>query len=82
MNRVLVTGGAGFIGSWVVRRLLAGRHDVLTLDKLTYAGHVESLGDALDSPNHRLEVVDIRDSEAVRQVFSGARPDAVIHLAA
>lgn len=53
-----------------------GRHDVLTLDKLTYAGHVESLGKALDAPNHSLELADIRDSEAVRQVFSEARPDA------
>ena len=82
MNRVLVTGGAGFIGSCVVRRLVAGGHDVLTFDKLTYAGHVESLGKALDAPNHRLEMADIRDSEAVRQVISEARPDAVIHLAA
>ena len=77
-----MTGGAGFIGSWVVRRLVAADHDVVTLDVLTYAGHVESLGRALDAPNHSLEVADIRDSEAVRRVFFEARPDAVIHLAA
>ena len=82
MNRVLVTGGAGFIGSCVVRRLVAASHDVVTLDMLTYAGNVESLGEALDARNHSLELADIRDSEAVRQVISKARPDAVIHLAA
>ena len=82
VNRVLVTGGAGFIGSCVVRRLVTAGHDVMTLDVLTYAGHVESLGKALDAPNHSLELADIRDSEAVRQAFPEARPDAVIHLAA
>ena len=82
VNHILVTGGAGFIGSCVVRRLVAAGKDVVTLDMLTYAGHVESLGEALDAPNHSLEVADIRDSEAVRQVLLEARPDAVIHLAA
>ena len=82
MNHVLVTGGAGFIGSCVVRRLVAAGKNVVTLDMLTYAGHVESLGKALSAPNHSLKQVDIRDSEAVRQVFSEARPDTVIHLAA
>lgn len=82
MNRVLVTGGAGFIGSCVVRRLLDAGREVVTLDALTYAGHVASLGTALDAPNHRLEQVDIRDGEAVRGAFSDARPDAVVHLAA
>ena len=72
MNRVLVTGGAGFIGSWVVRRLVATDHDVVTLDILTYAGHIEALGEALDAPNHSLVVADIRDSEAVKLIrFSG-----------
>ena len=82
VNHILVTGGAGFIGSCVVRRLVAAGKDVVTLDMLTYAGHVESLGEALDAPNHSLEVADIRDGEAVRQIFLEARPDAVIHLAA
>ena len=80
--KFLVTGGAGFIGSCVVRRLVKARKDVVTLDILTYAGHVESLGIALDAPNHSLQQADIRNSEAVRRVFSEARPDAVIHLAA
>ena len=82
MERIVVTGGAGFIGSCVVRRLVAAGKFVVTLDALTYAGHVESLGRALDADNHRFEVADIRDGEAVRRVFSEARPDAVIHLAA
>ena len=82
MKHILVTGGAGFIGSCVVRRLLEAGKDVVTLDMLTYAGHVESLGKALDAPNHSLELSDIRDGETVRRVFSDARPDAVIHLAA
>ena len=82
MNHVLVTGGAGFIGSCVVRGLVSAGHDVTTLDALTYAGHVESLGEALDAPNHSLKVADIRDGEAVRRIMSASRPDAVIHLAA
>ena len=82
MNRILVTGGAGFIGSCVVRRLVGAGKEVVTLDVLTYAGHLPSLGIALDAPNHRLRQVDIRDGEAVRRLFSEARPDAVVHLAA
>ena len=82
MNHLLVTGGAGFVGSCVVRGLVAAGKDVVTLDMLTYAGHVESLGEALGAANHSLKHADIRDSEAVRRVFSDARPDAVIHLAA
>ena len=82
MNHILVTGGAGFIGSCVVRRLVAAGKDVVTLDRLTYAGHIGSLDKALGAPNHNLRQADIRDGEAVRQVFSEAQPDAVIHLAA
>ena len=82
MERILVTGGAGFIGSCVVRRLVAAGKHVVTLDVLTYAGRVESLGKAMDAPNHTFERADIRDGDAVRRIFSGVRPDAVIHLAA
>ena len=70
MNHILVTGGAGFIGSCVVRGLVSAGHNVTNLDALTYAGHVESLGEALDAPNHSLEVADIRDTEAVRRIIS------------
>ena len=82
MKRILVTGGAGFIGSCVVRRLVEAGKEVVTLDLLTYAGHAETIGATLDAPNHRLEHADIRDRRAVRRVFAIARPHAVIHLAA
>ena len=82
MKRILVTGGAGFIGSCAVRRLVAAGHEVETFDALTYAGRVESLGEALDAPNHRLRRADIRDPTAVRQALAGHRPQWVLHLAA
>lgn len=82
MKRVLVTGGAGFIGSCVVRRLVAAGKQVANLDLLTYAGHVKSLAETADAPNHTLVRADIRDRDAVDRVFAEARPDAVIHLAA
>ena len=82
MERIVVTGGAGFIGSCVVRRLVAAGTRVVTLDSLTYAGHAESLAQAMDAPNHTFEHADIRDGEALRRIFSQARPDAVVHLAA
>ena len=82
MERVLVTGGAGFIGSSVVRRLVAAGRRVTTLDALTYAGRVASLGAAAEAPNHTLEVADIRDAGALRRIFAEARPDTVLHLAA
>ena len=80
--KFLVTGGAGFIGSCVVRRLVAEGEEVVTLDCLTYAGHRESLGEALTAPNHRLAEVNIRDAQGVRRVFAEERPDIVMHLAA
>ena len=82
LERVVVTGGAGFIGSCVVRHLVATGKFVVTLDALTYAGHIESLGRAMDAKNHRLEVVDVRNGATLRRIFSESRPDTVIHLAA
>ena len=82
VQRILVTGGAGFIGSCVVRRLVSAGKHVVTLDSLTYAGRVESLGRAMDAANHAFERADIRDADAVRRILVQARPEAVIHLAA
>lgn len=81
---MLVTGGAGFIGSNLVRMLLRERPDwrIVTLDALTYAGHTSTLGPALDHPRHRLVVGDIADDAVVEAVFAEEQPDAVLNLAA
>lgn len=80
--KVLVTGGAGFIGSTVVRKLLADGHAVVNVDKLTYAADLASLAAAEDSRAYVFEKVDICDAEAVTGVFAKHRPGGVLHLAA
>lgn len=82
-KRFLVTGGAGFIGSAVVR-LLSGRGDadVCVIDKLTYAGNLESLCKVSDNPRFRFEQADICDKEAMNRIFADFQPDIVMHLAA
>ncbi|WP_410473554.1 dTDP-glucose 4,6-dehydratase [Guyparkeria sp. TX1] len=81
--KILVTGGAGFIGSAVVRHIIANTADeVVNVDKLTYAGNLESLASVADDPRYRFEQVDIVDRAALADVFFRHRPDAVMHLAA
>ena len=80
--KILVTGGAGFIGSNLVRKLIHAGHEVLNVDKLTYAGNQHSLADLANNPKHEWRVIDIVDSSAVEQAFDDFRPDAVMHLAA
>ena len=82
-RRIIVTGGAGFIGSAVVRMLIRETpHEVCVVDKLTYAGNPESLAEVSGSPRYRFEKVDICDRAELDRVFRDFRPDAVMHLAA
>jgi len=81
--RVLVTGGAGFIGSALVRYLVSEiGADVLTVDKLTYAGNLASLKPIENAPNHRFLQADICDQVAMNDAFTTFQPDYVMHLAA
>jgi len=81
--KILVTGGAGFIGSALLRYLINNtEHQVLNLDKLTYAGNLESLTEIAHSARYQFVQADICDASAVKQIICGFQPNAIMHLAA
>ena len=80
--KLLVTGGAGFIGSAVVRHAVAQGHEVISLDALTYAANLENLASVKDSALYTFEQSDIRDRASLDRVFGTHNPEAVMHLAA
>lgn len=83
MKRIIVTGGAGFIGSAVIRRIIATTDwQVLNLDKLTYAGNLESLAVIEKSPRYQFVKADICDRATVQKIFQDFKPTAIMHLAA
>ena len=82
-KRFMVTGGAGFIGSAVVRHLLQNTpHEVMVIDSLTYAANLDSLRSVAGSPNYFFERVDICDAPAVKRIVRSFQPDVIMHLAA
>jgi len=81
--KFLITGGAGFIGSAVIRHLITDTtHEVVNLDKLTYAGNLQSLTSVSSSSRYSFEKVDICDAKEVKRVFDTYKPDIIMHLAA
>jgi dTDP-glucose 4,6-dehydratase len=84
MKTIIITGGAGFIGSHVVRLFVTKYPDyrIVNLDALTYAGNLENLKDIQEAPNYVFEKVNVLDTEALEKVFALHNPDGVIHLAA
>jgi dTDP-glucose 4,6-dehydratase len=82
-KKLLITGGAGFIGSAVIRHIINNTdHHVVNVDKLTYAGNLESLTSIEDNERYVFEQVDICDASEIRRVFNEYQPDIVMHLAA
>ena len=83
MKKILVTGGAGFIASALIRHLIKTTdYQILNLDKLTYAGNLESLSEISDNKNYQFVQGDIGDFELLTSLFNDFQPDAVMHLAA
>ena len=80
--KLLVTGGAGFIGSAVVRLAMVRGHEVVNLDALTYAACLDNVASVADDPRYAFEQADIRDRAALDRIFAAHEPDAVMHLAA
>jgi dTDP-glucose 4,6-dehydratase len=84
MKKILITGGAGFIGSHVVRRFVNNypEYQIVNLDKLTYAGNLANLTDIEDQPNYKFVKADITDASEINELFIAENFDAVVHLAA
>lgn len=80
--KILVTGGAGFIGSAVVRLAVARGHEVVNLDKLSYAACLDNVASVAESAAYAFEQADICDAAALTRIFATHQPDAVMHLAA
>jgi dTDP-glucose 4,6-dehydratase len=80
--KLLITGGAGFIGSAVVRQAVNAGHQVVNVDALTYAACLDNVASVADSPLYAFEHADIRDPDALARIFNQYKPDAVMHLAA
>jgi dTDP-glucose 4,6-dehydratase len=80
--KLLITGGAGFIGSAVVRQAVAGGHEVINLDALTYAANLANVASVAENSRYTFVQADIRDVGAVERVFASHLPDAILHLAA
>jgi len=80
--KILVTGGAGFIGSAVVRQAIAAGHSVVNVDCLTYAACLENVAGVAGNPGYAFEPVNICDAAEIARIFQDHRPDAVMHLAA
>lgn len=82
IKKLLITGGAGFIGSAVVRQAISRGHQVLNLDSLTYAACIENVACVADSPRYSFEKADIRDRRSLDLIIASYEPDILIHLAA
>lgn len=84
MKKIIITGGAGFIGSHVVRRFVKNHpeYHIINLDKLTYAGNLANLKDIENEPNYQFVKGDIVDAQFIQNLFDQEQPDAVVHLAA
>lgn len=82
MLKILITGGAGFIGSAVVRKAISNGYNIINLDALTYASSLENVASVVKHPNYSFEHADIRNRTALEDIFDRHRPHAVMHLAA
>lgn len=80
--KILVTGGAGFIGSAVIRRAIADGYSIVNVDALTYAACLENVASVVGTPGYAFEHADIRDAAAMVDILHRHQPDAIMHLAA